>query len=357
MRTLRGLVVLFVIAYAGIALAKAGGVAPSGQTGALHVVVKGDTLWDITGHYLGTPWIWPSIWQENEGVANPHLIYPGDLIWITENGMRKVSPEEAERLLKGMSPADIGPEEPDFPMDEPDLFAALDLQEAIEGPTIYVPGLQRSSFITEEDVEASSSVLGNHREHYWISQDQRMIVSAGEGSTDVGEEFTLFRVRRRVRHPLTGKHVGYMVEILGRAEITEVHPETSYAVVSTAYSEIQPGDRLLPFEELEEQFQARKFSTPVEGSVLAQQLHRLYSGRSDLVILDRGSEHGVDAGREFIIYRRGHDVLDPLTRVRVSEPDDLVARVFVLRSEANSSLALVTEAKTEIQEGDLFRSP
>ncbi len=356
MRTFRGLVLLLVISHAGLATG-ASGVAPTGQTGALHVVVKGDTLWDITAHYLGTPWIWPSIWSENSGVANPHVIYPGDLIWITENEMRKVTKEEAEALLKGRAPADIGPEVPDFPADEPDLFAALDLQQAIEGPTIYVPGLHRSSFVSEEQVEGSSAVLGNHREHYWISQGQRMIVSGGDGRTDVGEEFTIFRLRHRVRHPLTGKHVGYMVEVLGRAEITEVHPETSYAVVSIAFSEIEPGDRMLPFDEVEDQFQARTFASPVEGVVLAQQAHRLYSGRGDLLVLDRGTEHGLDVGRELIIYRAGRNVYDPLADERVAEPDDLIARVFVLRSSADTSLALVTEAKTEVHEGDFVRSP
>ena len=356
MRALRGLVALFMLVHAGTAFGQAAGVAPSGQTGALHVVVQGDTLWDITAQYLGTPWIWPSIWKENEDIDNPHLIYPGDLIWITENGMRKVTPEEAEALLAGR-PASPGPEEPEFPSDELDLFAALDLQAAIEGPTLFVPGLHRASFIAAEEADGSAAVLGTHREHYWISQGQRMIVSAGEGLTEVGEEFTVFRVRRRVRHPLTGKHVGYMVEVVGRTEITEVHPETSYAVVSVAYSEIEPGDRLLPFEEVEEQFQARTYTDDVGGAVLAQQPHRLYSGRSDLVVLDRGTEHGIDPGRELVIYRKGDDVTDPITANRVAEPDDVVGRVFVLRATPQTSLALVTEAKTEIQEGDLFRSP
>ena len=38
-------------------------------------------------------------------------------------------------------------------------------------------------------------------------------------------------------------------------------------------------------------------------------------------------------------------------------PDDLVARLIVLRSAYTSSVALVTEAKKEIHEGDHFRTP
>ncbi len=48
-----------------------------------HIVVKGDTLWDIAGHYYNDNFLWPKIYQFNKDkIRNPHLIYPGQVFVI-----------------------------------------------------------------------------------------------------------------------------------------------------------------------------------------------------------------------------------------------------------------------------------
>ena len=44
---------------------------------ASYIVKKGDTLWDLAFTFLGDPFLWPQIWNANPSITNPDLIYPG----------------------------------------------------------------------------------------------------------------------------------------------------------------------------------------------------------------------------------------------------------------------------------------
>src|SRR5262249_18431372 len=44
----------------------------------VHLVRKGDTLWDLCDQYFQNPWQWPTVWSYNSQIQNPHWIYPGD---------------------------------------------------------------------------------------------------------------------------------------------------------------------------------------------------------------------------------------------------------------------------------------
>jgi LysM repeat protein len=50
--------------------------------GLRYKVSAGDTLWDLSAKYLGSPWKWPELWERNRFLTNPHYIYPGTEITI-----------------------------------------------------------------------------------------------------------------------------------------------------------------------------------------------------------------------------------------------------------------------------------
>ena len=68
------------LAFAQISRVEAQEESLSGEADAgtyIHVVVKGDTLWDICDALYGNSWVWPKVWQLNPHITNPHWIFPG----------------------------------------------------------------------------------------------------------------------------------------------------------------------------------------------------------------------------------------------------------------------------------------
>jgi hypothetical protein len=49
--------------------------------------VKGDTLWDVSGRFLGSTYEWPRLWSYNPEITNPHWIYPGHLLRLREGAV------------------------------------------------------------------------------------------------------------------------------------------------------------------------------------------------------------------------------------------------------------------------------
>ena len=71
-----------------------------------YVVLPGDTLWDISRHFLSKPWLWPEIWQANPRVHNPHLIYPGDILKLSLVGGAHLVLKSSERAKHDTATAD-----------------------------------------------------------------------------------------------------------------------------------------------------------------------------------------------------------------------------------------------------------
>jgi hypothetical protein len=74
----------------------------AGPNEVIHVVRKGDTLWDLANAYLKDPFRWPDVFQRNTDIVeNPHWIYPGESIRIPSSEVR---PEVLARIQTFVAP-------------------------------------------------------------------------------------------------------------------------------------------------------------------------------------------------------------------------------------------------------------
>jgi hypothetical protein len=325
-----------------------------GRAGRIHVVVPGDTLWDISQAYLGTPWVWPSVWEDNRDIENPHLIYPGDRIWITDGVMRVVSREEAEALLAG-SPAAPEP----GPFDEMEPPSAGEGRPgpimAAEPRTQRVSMLESVGFLTADAYESSASIVDGVPEKVMLSQGDRVYIGLGAGDVRPGDQYTVFRKQERVFDPDTGRLLGYHVEVLGWVEVQDPGAEASLAVIRKSESEIERGDRVVPRQEPEPEIAVLPAPQGLDAKVSFFAKSRTMMGMSDFVYLNRGTLDGVEVGSPLEIYRPSYVADEVARNTRVEVPDRVIAQLLVVKSEPNSSVAFVAHTEDEIELGDRVR--
>jgi hypothetical protein len=325
-----------------------------GRQGRVHIVRKGDTLWDISDAYLGTPWVWPSIWRDNGQVENPHRIYPGDRIWITPNEMRKISAEEAAVLLSNLPPG-----QPAEPAAAEEVFPAAEAEPApaatpAEPVHIHVSARESTGLLTAEEYEAAASIVGRVPERVLMSQEDQVYLGIGEGGVKVGDQLTIFRTRGKVYDPDTGRLLGYHVEFLGYVEVTQTSAETSLARIGMSTGEIAEGDRVTPRQPMPQDVALRP-SPEIDGMLCYFPQRRVVMAWNDFVYLNRGTNDGLEVGSPLEVFRNGYTTEEPVRDERVQVPDRVIAKLVVVRAGERSSVALVTKSSTELKLGDRFR--
>ena len=320
-----------------------------GRKGRLHRVVVGDTLWDISEAYLGTAWVWPSVWQENGEIANPHRIYPGDTIWISRNEMRVLRGDEVAALWKqageAKNAARVAPR------------GSNSKTAAALGASVPVSQDKGRGFLTEDELVAASSIVGSPEARTWLAGRDTVYIGLGQGEVNEGARFSIFRDPVPVFDIESRKKIGYHVLVVGWLEVTELSGSSSVARIRHSSSEIARGDRLMRRKPQPERVSLREApDAPLAGRIVFTPGMRSVLGTQDTVYLNRGRKHGLEAGVALEVFESGSRAHDRVRSTSVRTPDHVVAELVVIRARPERAVAVVTKTARELEVGDHFRT-
>ncbi|MDR9437072.1 MAG: LysM peptidoglycan-binding domain-containing protein [Thiohalophilus sp.] len=322
-----------------------------------YVVKKGDTLWGIAGRFLNDPWLWPQVWHINPEIRNPHLIYPGDVVVLYRDADGK--PYLTLEGSGGMAP----------PRDiQSEKLSPRPRYESIEKaiPTIrravIAPFLQRPRVVTEEELEDAPYIVSSYEGHL-ISGTGNRIYARDIQDESIGR-YDIVRPGRVYRDPQTGEVLGYEVIRLADARVTRGKSGRDDVVtlnISRAQQEVLNGDRLLPVEQhqLEFNFFPRPPKEEVEGEIIAVHNGLSQIGQYNVVVLNKGTREGLEPGHVLAIYQDGGTARDPDSWLgfHVDLPDERAGILMVFRSYEKVSYALVMEAYRSLHVNDKVANP
>jgi hypothetical protein len=334
-----------------------------------YVVKKGDTLWDIAGVFLRDPWFWPEIWYVNPQVANPHLIYPGDvlnLVYVDGKPRITIGTAGAERL---------SPQVRSEPLSGAIRTIPYDLLMDFAGR----PGL-----LTRDQVKKAPYVVGM-RDRHVVGSDQNEVYGRGLDQPAAGARYTIVNVGEELRDPDDGDLLGYIGHFAGTGEVIQntgaVIPgessvfrmrreeDLTHLRIVESGREVLQGDKLFPAQvDIGEDFRlAAPKNEELLGQVIAVVDGVYVAGKYQVVALNRGKKHGLEPGNVLGVFYRGEEVRDRYNRMdwtsftanysRVRLPDERSASVLVFSVHDRMSYALVVESSQVIRRGDFIAHP
>ncbi len=307
-----------------------------------YTVVKGDTLWDISGRFLSEPWRWPEVWRLNrDQIRNPHLIYPGQIVmldrsgpWLTigrrVGGTEKLQPKVYEEVLEAAVPS--------IPV------------HAIE------PFLNKPLVIDQATLEGAATIIA--------TETSRVLTGAGDTifAKDVDTDTEVWQIMRPARpltDPSSGEIIAYEADYLGTARVT-AHGEPSTLEITSAVEEIGTGDLMLPSAPLNVfSFAPHAPDRDVDGRVVSIYRGVSETGRLNVIALGVGEQDGVERGHVLSLFRnRGTAIYrGEGGKESYNLPEKRYGLVFVFRVFNRVSYALVMETDGPVSVGDAVRKP
>jgi len=318
--------------------------------GIVHTVVAGDTLWDLSAKYLGSPWKWTEIWERNRFLTNPHYIYPGIQVVIVPPGPREIA--LGQEPASGSGPAET------VAAVAPPVEAVTPVVRPVPPPRVPYLTIKPSDFVRagEFSKKAPEGIgkiqAGRDPKVGFVDGDQVYLSLRKE--IPEGQLLGVYRVRGPIGSPGKRPVSGYVTYLIGVIQAGPIRDGQPTGRVRQSFEDLTRDD--LISEEIPAYTPVRIDpgadgipSTVITGRLLNEQL-----AQGDFVYLDRGASSGVAVGNVFRLFT-------PTGAAAGAAPTSVsgkilyadVAVAVVVRVSPEFSTAYVTNSTQPFAAGDL----
>jgi hypothetical protein len=321
---------------------------PEGAT--YYIVVRGDTLWDLSQKYLKNPFLWPQIWDKNKYITDAHWIYPGDPLIMPSVALVAAQAGQAPAGAAG------GAEEKE------QGEGAIGTGEAAGGttgnmlfPITEEDTLRCAHYIVSDPEDESLLIIGSEGGSTEVSYATNNILYLNKGANEGikgGDAYTFHHQSYKVEDPHSGKSIGTKVETTGWGHVILVENNSSTVLVDAACRDIHAGDYLTPFDRPTVPLVPSRTHpdrlTPhtdkAHGFVVDIGDDSMIAATGQMVSVDLGSSDGLAPGNSLVAYR--------ISYPSVPTPRNVIAELVVVSVRDRTATCKVTYSNDAIMNGD-----
>ena len=306
-----------------------------------YTVVRGDTLWGISGRFLQQPWRWPEVWRLNrDQIRNPHLIYPGQIIHLDRSGPwlsigRRIG---QDKLVPQVYEEALGSEIPSIPL------------QAI------APFLTRPLVVDQARIDGAATIVATETSRVYMATGDTIF---GKNVREDADVWQIFRPAKPLRDPVTNEVIAYEADYLGAARVSERSDPVTLEIVD-AVEEIGVGDLMLPSEQPSVfSFVPHAPAEAIEGRIAGIYRGVVETGRHHVVTLNVGERDGLERGHVLALYRnRGvAEYKGEEGKETFQLPEKRYGLAFVFRTFDRVAYALIMESDGPVSVNDVVRKP
>ena len=317
---------------------------PEGAT--YYVVVRGDTLWDISARFLGNPFLWPQIWDQNRCITDAHWIYPGDPLIMPSVALLSEHAGEGAGVGGEEGAGGQGGEQPPIPGG-----AAGDVLI----PAIEEVALQCAQYILQEPEDVSLYLIGSEGGATRIAFAERDVVYLNKGTNagvKAGDVYTIQHASYEVKHPETGRNVGRKIETTGWGRVILAEEASSVLLIEQSCADIHLGDYLKPMVKVSVPLITRRPpadrltppSGKVQGFVVDIADDSMIAGENHLISVNLGTANGLAPGNILTVFKTMYP--------SVPTPRNVLGEIVVVAVQERTSTARVIYSSDAMMNGD-----
>lgn len=337
----------------------------------VHIIVRGDTLWDLAARFYGDPYLWPQLWERNQYILDAHWIYPGDPLLlgpeVTSGPIAEVEPlpgtepgEESEPIPNVLTPEQAAGAP--VPLGaESDIDCHGYVGDLAEEFPYEIVGSELDALRLDRNVDFGAGSAATIQGQYGAANTVKFGLTTGDivyvdggrsRGLSPGLVFTSVVAGNSVYDPASREPIGRYYRYLGRVRVLSVQETTAIAEIVHTCDPILVGSHLKPFEAEPVPLGRPTGMRPVNFPAAEEKLRTapmivyvkdelLALGEDHVVHINLGGDQ-VTPGDIYTIYRENQPGLPPV----------VLGELAVLSVHPRFSVAKIIESRYTIHVGD-----
>ncbi|MEE8398071.1 MAG: LysM domain-containing protein [Desulfobacterales bacterium] len=303
------------------------------EAGFFYTVQEGDTLWDLSEQFSDSPWLWPDLWRNNDRIANPHWIYPGQRIRLYQvNWVDKIAEPPAPKIAAVETPPE-------------------------KKPYYVYPPIDSVGFIRKDALQPRGAIFKVKDDGEMISKgDVVYLQSMGTQPFETGSRFTVYRTIKPGKSHKASENIGKQYYLTGIVQIVDVQPDFAVGNITRSYRTIVVGDLLIPYKKRDSQITINTAVKGLRGNIIRSEEQADIIGDNTIVFINRGWINGVVPGQAYSICYQEKKQIDRSSRKDVLLTPVEIGKILVLHTEKTTSTVLITHSYKGIYPGAEIRS-